>query len=48
MLMCVVSRRQIVPVKKIIRDRDPRAFVIIGNVSDVRGEGFIEDILETI
>ena len=46
MLMCVVGRRQIVPVKKIIRERDPRAFVIISNVSDVRGEGFAADILE--
>ena len=46
MLMCVVSRREIVPVKRIIRDRDPKAFVIISPVSDVRGEGFAEDILE--
>lgn len=46
MLMCVVSRREIVPVKRIIRKHDPMAFVIISSVSDVRGEGFIEDILE--
>lgn len=46
MLMCVVGRRQIVPLKRIIRDCDPRAFVIISSVSDVRGEGFAEDILE--
>ena len=46
MLMCVVSRRQIVQVKRIIRNHDPRAFVIISNVSDVRGEGFAADILE--
>ena len=46
MLMCVVSRRQNIAVKRIIRNRDPKAFVIISSVSDVRGEGFIEDILE--
>ncbi len=46
MLMCVVSRRQIVLLKRIIRSHDPRAFVIISNVSDVRGEGFAADILE--
>lgn len=46
MLMCIVYRRQIVPVKKIIRDHDEHAFVVISDVRDVRGEGFIEDILE--
>ena len=45
MLMCVVSRREIIPLKRIIRRHDPQAFVIISSVNDVRGEGFIEDIL---
>lgn len=37
MLMCVVYRKEIVPIKKIIRKHDPRAFVIISDVRDVRG-----------
>lgn len=45
MLMCVVSRREIIPLKRIIRRHDPQAFVIVSSVNDVRGEGFIEDIL---
>lgn len=47
MLMCVVYRKEIVPIKKIIRKHDPRAFVIISDVRDIRGEGFIEDILDS-
>lgn len=47
MLMCVVYRKEIVPIKKVIRKHDPRAFVIISDVRDVRGEGFIEDILDS-
>lgn len=46
MLMCIVYRREIVSVKRIIRSHDPHAFVVISDVRDVRGEGFIEDILE--
>lgn len=47
MLMCVVYRKEIVPIKKIIRKHDPKAFVIISDIRDVRGEGFIEDILDS-
>lgn len=46
MLMCVVYKKEVVPIKKVIRDHDPRAFVIISDVRDIRGEGFIEDILD--
>lgn len=47
MLMCVVYRKEIIPIKKVIRKHDPRAFVIISDVRDIRGEGFIEDILDS-
>lgn len=47
MLMCVVYRKEVVPIKKVIRKHDPRAFVIISDIQDVRGEGFIEDILDS-
>lgn len=47
MLMCVVYRKEIVPIKKLIRKHDPKAFVIISDVRDIRGEGFIEDILDS-
>ena len=47
MLMCVVYRKEVVPIKKIIHKHDPKAFIIISDVRDIRGEGFIEDILES-
>lgn len=46
MLMCVVYKKEVVPIKKVIREHDPGAFVIISDVRDIRGEGFIEDILD--
>ncbi len=39
-LLCVVTRQQIASLKAIIRDIDPDAFVIIGNATEVHGEGF--------
>ena len=40
-LMCVCSNRELVDVKDIVRDLDPRAFIILGEASEVRGEGFV-------
>ncbi len=39
-LLCVVTRQQITRLKTIIHKIDPGAFVIIGNATEVHGEGF--------
>jgi len=42
MLFCVVSRKEIVKIIEIAQRIDSRAFVIISDVREVMGEGFIE------
>ena len=42
-LYCVVARNEIVRLKNIINDIDPNAFVAVGTVHDVAGEGFTLD-----
>ncbi|MCI8484690.1 MAG: YitT family protein [Lachnospiraceae bacterium] len=42
MLYCVVSKKQIVLLKELIYQIDQNAFVIVGDVREVLGEGFIE------
>lgn len=42
MLYCVVSRKEIVDVKSLVAEIDPRAFVIVSDVREVLGEGFQE------
>lgn len=42
MLLCVVSRKQIVRLKELVLEADPQAFVIVSDVREVLGEGFIE------
>lgn len=39
-LLCVVTRQQTAHLKAIIYEIDPDAFVIIGNATEVHGEGF--------
>lgn len=41
-LLCVVSKREIIKLKEIVRDIDSEAFVIVADVREVVGEGFIE------
>ena len=41
-LLCVVSKREIVRLKEIVRITDPRAFIIVTDVREVLGEGFKE------
>ncbi|NLP45724.1 MAG: YitT family protein, partial [Epulopiscium sp.] len=41
-LLCVVSKKQIAKLKEIVRDMDNHAFVIVADVREVLGEGFIE------
>lgn len=42
MLICAVHKKQIVILKEIIREIDPKAFVMVADVREVVGEGFIE------
>lgn len=42
MLFCVVSKKEIVQIREIVREFDRRAFVIVSDVKEVFGEGFIE------
>lgn len=37
---CVVARHEIRRLKKIVREMDPHAFIVINDVQDVLGEGF--------
>ncbi len=39
-LLCVVSQQQVTYLKKIVREVDPGAFVIVSSVGEVLGEGF--------
>lgn len=41
-LYCVVSKKQIVMLKEIVASMDPDAFVIVSDVREVLGEGFLE------
>ncbi len=42
MLYCVVSKNEIVNVKDIVAQIDPKAFVIVSDATEVLGEGFLE------
>lgn len=42
MLYCVVSRKEIVAVKELVMHIDKHAFVIVNDVREVLGEGFLE------
>ena len=46
MLYCVVSKKQIVLLKELVHKIDKDAFVIVGDVREVHGEGFIEHLGE--
>ena len=42
MLFCVVGKKELVRLKEMIDEIDPKAFVIVGDAREVHGEGFIE------
>ncbi len=42
MLCCVVSKKEISCIKELVRELDRKAFVIVSDVREVLGEGFIE------
>jgi uncharacterized membrane-anchored protein YitT (DUF2179 family) len=39
-LYCVVSRSEIQTLKRIVREADPEAFMVIGAAHEALGEGF--------
>lgn len=45
MLLCVVSRRQVITLKRIMKQIDPDSFAVMSNVSQVLGLGFYTDEL---
>ena len=45
-LLCAVSRKQVVAVRQIVADVDPNAFMILTDASEVRGEGFLTSALQ--
>jgi uncharacterized membrane-anchored protein YitT (DUF2179 family) len=40
-LLCVVTRPEVPQLKALTREKDPKAFLIIGQAHEVRGEGFL-------
>ncbi|MGI6201136.1 MAG: YitT family protein [Christensenellales bacterium] len=42
-LLCVVSRGEVFAIKQLIQQIDPSAFVILGDVKEVLGEGFTQE-----
>ena len=42
-LICICSTRDIVNIKDIVREYDSRAFLVVADVSEALGEGFVED-----
>ena len=42
MLLCVVNKKEIVRIIDTVAQIDPKAFVIVSDVREVLGEGFIE------
>jgi uncharacterized membrane-anchored protein YitT (DUF2179 family) len=41
-ILCVISRLEVIKLKELVRQIDPRAFIIITDVHEVLGEGFKE------
>lgn len=42
MLLCVVSAKEIVKLIEIVKENDKKAFIIVSDIREVMGEGFIE------
>ena len=42
-LMCVASRNEVREIRKIVKEMDKNAFVVISNAREVFGEGFKEE-----
>ena len=42
MLFCVVGKKEIVKIKEIAAITDPKSLIIVSDVREVFGEGFVE------
>jgi uncharacterized membrane-anchored protein YitT (DUF2179 family) len=40
MILCVVNRKQLVPLEQLVAKADPEAFLVVGKAHEVLGEGF--------
>jgi uncharacterized membrane-anchored protein YitT (DUF2179 family) len=45
-LLVIVNRNQVIQLKELIYQKDPRAFVVLADVHEVLGEGFKQYYLE--
>lgn len=45
-LFCAVNRRQIAQLRRIVKEEDPKAFMILVDVNDVMGDGFKTRMLD--
>lgn len=43
-LLCIVSKKQIADLKEIVLDIDPDSFLIVGDVREVMGNGFVQKL----
>ena len=41
-ILCIVSKKQVALIKKIVKDTDENAFVLISDVREAMGEGFVK------
>lgn len=46
-IFCVVSKKQSIELKRITQDADPNAFIIVSDVREVMGEGFVKNTQNT-
>ena len=42
-LMCICSKKDLVDIKDIVKKYDPKAFFVVGDVTEAMGEGFLEE-----
>ena len=42
-LICICSNKDLVSIKDIVKKYDPRAFLVVGSVTEALGEGFVEE-----
>jgi len=42
-LMCICSKKELVDVKDIVKRIDPKAFLVVGDVTEALGEGFFQE-----
>ncbi len=45
-IMCAIKKRQIVEIKRIVREADPKAFMIISDTKEILGKGFDKNSAE--